>query len=118
MRATVYRSIDTANTFLGLAFPSEVLVIMVAYYAAMLTLPPGTAGLVTIACYVALRVLTMGRPPLYLQHLALFHARRALSAGRFSPAARAASHKSFPFALRRFRDVAPRSAVPSSSSTQ
>ena len=108
MRATVYRSIDTANTFLGLAFPSEVLVVLATFWATAVTLPPGTGLLITIASYVVLRVLTMGRPPLHLQHLALFHARRGLNAGRFSPGVRAASHKSFPFALRRFRDVAAR----------
>lgn len=118
MRATVYRSIDTANTFLGLAFPSEVLVVMVAYWVAAVTLPIGTAALVTLGAYVGLRLATMGRPPLHLQHLALFHARRVMSAGRFSPAARAASHKCFPFAPRRFRDVTARGVLPSSSSPQ
>ena len=116
MRATVYRSIDTANTFLGLAFPSEVLVVLATFWATAVTLPPGTGLLITIASYVVLRVMTMGRPPLHLQHLALFHARRGLNAGRFSPGARAASHTRFPFAPRRFRDVVARGIKPSGPS--
>lgn len=107
MRATVYRSIDSGNTFLGLAFPSEVLVVLSVFWGTAVTLPPGTGLLITLASYVLLRVATAGKPPLHLQHLALFHARRLVNDGRFSPGARAASHRSFPFARRLFRDLAP-----------
>lgn len=105
MRATVYRSIDTGNTFLGLAFPSEVLVVLAVFWGTAVTLPPGTGLLITLTSYVLLRVLTAGKPPLHLQHLALFHARRAFHGGRFTPGARAASHQVFPFAQRDVRDV-------------
>ena len=104
MRAPVYRSIDSANTLLGLAFPSEVLVILTVFWATAVTLPPGTGLGVTIAAYAALRAVTAGRPPLYLQHLALFGVRRRLNAGRFSPAARASCRRVFPYAETRFRD--------------
>lgn len=109
MRARVYRNIDGGASFLGLAFPSEVLVILAVFWGTALTLPPGTGMLLTIAAYVALRVSTAGRAPMFLQHFVMFHARRALHGGRFGPAARAASQKPFPFAARRFRDR-PRSA--------
>lgn len=106
MRAAVYRSIDSANTFLGLAFPTEVLVILAVFWGTAVTLPPGTGLLITLGAYVLLRVLTAGRPPLHLQHLALFHTRRALHSGRFSPGARSSARPAFPFAARRFRDLA------------
>lgn len=109
MRAPVYRSIDTGNTFLGLAFPSEVLVVLSVFWGTAVTLPPGTGLLITLASYVLLRVATAGKPPLHLQHLALFHVRRAVHGGRFAPGARAASHRLFPFAMRDVRDVQARS---------
>lgn len=107
MRATVYRSIDTANTFLGLAFPSEVLVVLAAFWFTAVTFPPMAGLAATIATYVALRLLTAGKAPMHLQHLALFHVRRLLHHGRFSPATRAASVRVFPFGGRRCRDVSP-----------
>jgi len=105
MRAQVYRSIDTANTFLGLAFPSEVLMILSVFWGTAVSLPPFTGLLVTVGAYIALRVATAGKAPLHLQHLILFRARRAFHAGRYSPASRASSSPVFPFAARRFRDL-------------
>lgn len=105
MRAPVYRSIDTANTFLGLAFPSEVLMILSVFWGTAVSLPPFTGLLLTAAAYVALRVATAGKAPLHLQHLILFRARLSIHAGRFSPASRAPRSPVFPFATRRFRDV-------------
>jgi len=99
--------VDSGNTFLGLAFPSEVLVVLTVFWSTAVTLPPGTGLLITITSYVLLRVATAGRPPLHLQHLALFYARRAVHGGRFVPGARAASHRVFPFAQRDVRDVPP-----------
>lgn len=111
MRASVYRSIDTANTFLGLAFPTEVLMILSVFWGTAVSLPPFTGLLVTGGAYTALRVATAGKAPLHLQHLILFHARKALHAGRFSPASRAPHSPAFPFAVRRFRDVPKKSAL-------
>jgi hypothetical protein len=98
VRAPVYRAIDTNNTFLGLAFPSEVLLLFVVFWAGALTLPILSVPVVTLVFYAVLRLLTAGKPPMHLQHLALFHVRRVVSQARFSPAARAASHRRFPFA--------------------
>ena len=111
MRAPVYRSIDTANTFLGLAFPSEVLMILSVFWGTAVSLPPFTGLLVTVGAYIALRAATAGKAPLHLQHLILFHARRVFHAGRYSPASRASSSLRFPFAARRFRD-APKKSTP------
>lgn len=110
MRAAVYRSIDTANTFLGLAFPSEVLVVLTVFWVTAVALPPMTGLLMTLAAYVFLRLATAGRPPQYLQHLVLFLVRRSQHSGRFSPASRAHRAPRFPFAPMKCRDVsAPRS---------
>jgi hypothetical protein len=98
MRAPVYRSIDGDNTFLGLAFPFEVLVVLVVFWATAVLLPPWTGLGVTVAAYAALRLSTMGRPPQHLMHLLSFHRRRAKHAGRFGPAARSAARVAFPFA--------------------
>lgn len=104
MRANVYRAIDTANTFLGLAFPSEVLVVLAVFW--------GTAwfpGMVTAAAtgltYLLLRLVSYGKPPMFLQHRILFSMRSSLHGGRFSPAARQRAERHFPFSSRRFRDV-------------
>lgn len=105
MRATVYRSIDSANTFLGLAFPSEVLVVLGVFWGTAVTLPPAIGLALTLTSYVVLRLATAGKPSLHLQHLTLFHARRLLSRGRFGPAVRTSAIRPFPFASRRFRDV-------------
>jgi hypothetical protein len=105
MRAPVYRSIEGGNTFLGLAFPSEVLVVLLVFWVGMLLAPPGPALLATVGMGVAMRLASIGRPPQYLQHLLLFHFRRLRSGGRFNAGARAAAQPRFPFAAYRFRDA-------------
>lgn len=105
MRARVYRNIDGGASFLGLAFPSEVLVILAVFWMTALTLPPATGLLLTLVAYAALRIGTSGRAPMFLQHSAMFHARRLLHGGRFGPAVRTNTHRAFPYAPRRFRDV-------------
>lgn len=105
MRAPVYRSIDTANTFLGLAFPSEVLMILTVFWGTAVSLPPFTGLMVTVGAYIALRVATAGKAPLHLQHLVLLHTRRVFHAGRFSPSSNARHSPAFPLAARRFRDL-------------
>jgi hypothetical protein len=97
MRAPVYRSIDAGNTLLGLAFPSEVLLVLVAFWGSAAFLKGLGSLLVTLAAYAFLRLSTLGRPPLFLQHALLFHVRRSLQGGRFSAAARAAQPR-FPHA--------------------
>jgi hypothetical protein len=98
MRAPVYRSIEATNTFLGLAFPSEVLLVLAVFWVLMLLIPPGTALLGTLGTAGGLRLATFGRPPNWLQHVLLFQLRRAQSNGRFSAAARSRLQRRFPFA--------------------
>jgi hypothetical protein len=90
---------------MGLAFPSEVLLLLAAFWGSMISLPPGPASLVTAGAYAALRLATLGRQPMFLQHLVGLHLRRLLHEGRFSAAARAASNSKFPHAAYVFRDV-------------
>ena len=104
MRAPVYRSIEGTNTFLGLAFPSEVLVVLVVFWMGFLLAPPGPALLATLGTGVALRLGSIGRPPQFFAHLLLFHFRRLRSSGRFTAGARAALQPRFPFAVYRFRE--------------
>ena len=98
MRAPVYRSIESASTFLGLAFPSEVLLVLTVFWVGALLFPAGSALLATLVTAVALRLATVGRPPHFLQHLVLFHARRLRSHGRLSAAGRTRPQKPFSFA--------------------
>lgn len=104
MRANVYRAIDTANTFLGLTFPSEVLVVLAVFWLTAWT-SAWVNTLVTVGAYVLLRLISYGKPPMFLQHRILFLMRSSLHGGRFSPAARQRVERFFPFASRRFRDV-------------
>ena len=104
MRAPIYRNIESQNTFLGLAFPTEVIVVLAAFWVSMATLPPGGALLATLGVYVALRVVGYGRAPLFLQHWVAFKGRRAISGGVLSAAARSPAPK-VPFAPYLYRDV-------------
>ena len=89
MRAPVYRNASAQNTFLGLAFPTEVLLVLTVLWVAMLTVDINLAALITIGVYVLIRVTTHGRPEAFLQHWLNFQLRRALSRGSLSAAARA-----------------------------
>ena len=104
MRANVYRAVDTSNTFLGLAFPTEVLVVLCVFWFTA-WLPGVLNAAATGGAYVLLRLASYGKPPMFLQHRILFAARASLHGGRFSPAARQRVDRVFPFSLRRFRDV-------------
>ncbi len=112
MRANVYRSIDAANTFLGLSFPFEVLLMLAFFWVTAATLPPVTGLGLTVAAYAALRASTAGRPPQHLQHLLMFHARRASHGGRFEPGARAPAAPAFAHAARRWREPSPATRSP------
>ena len=63
MRAPVYRNIESQNTFLGLAFPTEVLVVLATFWVAMALLTPGLALLTTFGAYAAIRIVGYGRAP-------------------------------------------------------
>ncbi|RKG67471.1 hypothetical protein [Corallococcus terminator] len=95
MRAPVYRDVEVRETILGLAFPSEALVVLGFTYLPLAVLDSALGSLAAlVASYIGIRALTYGRPPQYLQHLVAFHVRR-LSGGRISAANRA-RHKAFP----------------------
>ncbi len=104
MRAPVYRNIEAQNTFAGLAFPSEVLVVLGTFWVSMAVLSPGVALLCTVGVYVLLRVQGYGKAPLFLQHWLSFQARRRVGGGVLSAAARSPAPR-FPFAPYRCRDV-------------
>lgn len=104
MRAPVYRNIEQRNTFLGLAFPGELLVVLSVFWCGVLFLSPGLAVLITAGAYAVLRIAGYGRPPMFLQHFLLWQVRRAVSGGRLSAAARARRAPRFPFAVYDCRD--------------
>jgi hypothetical protein len=106
MQAPVYRNAGAQNTFMGLAFPLEVLIVIATFWPASL-LGPGPGAAVTLAVYVALRALSHGRPDSYVQHWLMQRARRALYGGRLAAAAR--SHTPmFPFGPYQVRRDAPK----------
>ena len=105
MRAPVYRGIDSGSTLLGLAFPGEVLVVLLAYWSAIYAAGPSVALLVSLGTYGVLRLGSVGKPPQHLQNSLLFHARRASAGGHFSAATRVSQSQRFPFATYDCRDV-------------
>lgn len=89
MRAPVYRDIELKETLLGLAFPSEVMVVALVAYGGVAAFDDGriTLGL-TVATYVGLRAATYGKPPGHPMHWLAWQWRR-LSGGRLCAATRA-----------------------------
>jgi hypothetical protein len=108
MRAPVYRNIEAQNTFAGLAFPTEVIVVLATFWVAIAVSTPGLALLSTLGAYAGIRIVGYGKAPLFLQHWLAFTARRFAAAGVLSAAARAPAPR-FPFAPYLCRD-APRAA--------
>ncbi len=104
MRAPVYRSIDAASTFLGLAFPTEVLLVLTVFWFTVILGTPGLALIATGATYALLRLGSAGKPPQYMQHLLAFLARSKPTRGHYSAAARSRPQPRFPFASVAFRD--------------
>ena len=109
MRAPVYRFVDARNTFLGLAFPGEVMVFLGAAWPALIFLAPSLAAGVIVAAYLGIRLLNRGRPEGFIQHWALWRARQFISQGWLSASARARA-PGFPFGESQSRDLPPRSA--------
>ena len=108
MRAPVYRFVDARNTFLGLAFPGEVIVFLCVAWPALIFLAPTIALLAIVGAYLAIRLLTRGRPEAFIQHWVLWRARQLSSRGLLSATARARA-PGFPFGDLLTRDLAPRS---------
>lgn len=100
MRATVYRDIELRETLLGLAFPSEVMIVALVAYGGVGLFDDGriTLGL-TALCYAGLRAATHGKPPGHVMHWLSWQWRR-LHGGRLCAATRA-RHPPFLHARRR-----------------
>ncbi|HEX4802164.1 MAG TPA: hypothetical protein VFV14_01565 [Myxococcaceae bacterium] len=104
MRAPVYRNIEASSTVLGLAFPTEAVLLMSSAAAAVLTLPPILSAPATLVAYVAIRFVNRGRAPAFVQHYFAWRLRRAKSSGVLSAAARVRCPR-FPFVRYEYRDV-------------
>jgi len=89
MRAPVYRHLESKNTMLGLAFPTEWMVLFVTVWTAMAMNEPNVAIALGVALYAAFRVVGAGKPEAHLQNWLLWHIRQLWTRGRLSAAARA-----------------------------
>jgi hypothetical protein len=103
MLAPVYRNVEARSTVLGLAFPTETLTVLSAFWGAILTLPPSIAALVTVAVYALVRLASLGRAPAFFQHWLAWRVRQALTEGRLSAVARSRIPR-FPFGPYEIRD--------------
>jgi hypothetical protein len=108
MRAPVYRNIETTSTVLGLAFPTEALVMMALGSLAVLLLPPLLSAITTLSTYASIRLINRGRAPAFVQHYVAWKVRQLRAQGNLSAAARVRCPK-LPFGPYEFRD-APRKA--------
>lgn len=103
MRAPVYRNIEAENTFLGLAFPTELLLVLFAYWLYLQTLPAWVGILMGVLTYALVRAVGRRRGPMFLQHWLVFTVRQRWTGGRLSAAARARCPR-FPYAEYEWRD--------------
>jgi hypothetical protein len=88
MRAPVYRSLESGNTILGLAFPTEFTVVLCAWWAGMLGGGAFVGSAVGLAACVLIRTANYGRAEGFVQHFLQFKARKLMGEGRLSAAAR------------------------------
>src|SRR5262249_38318513 len=107
MRAPVYRNIEATSTVLGLAFPTEALVMMTLGSAAVLLLHPLLSAITTLSAYTSIRLINRGRAPAFVQHFIAWKIRQLRARGNLSAAARARCPK-FPFGPYEFRDAHPK----------
>ncbi len=96
MEAPVYRHADSRATLLGLNFPGDFFVVVVASYLWLMLLRPLPFLLAVAGTHVTVALLNSGRPPQHWQHWAAFHLRRLLNGGALSAAARSRAPQ-FPF---------------------
>jgi hypothetical protein len=104
MDAPVYRHAETRATLLGLHFPGDFFVVVVASYLWLMVLRPVAFLLATAATHAAVALLNRGRPPLYWPHWLAFRLRRLLYRGQVSAAARSHAPQ-FPFGPYRSSDT-------------
>jgi hypothetical protein len=87
MRAPVYRHVEGQSTVAGVGLNAFIGLLGASLVAIQFL--PFLWSLVAIAtAYGLVRLAGRGKPPLYWQHLAVFHVRRAAAGGRLSAAAR------------------------------
>lgn len=103
MRAPVYRHIDGQSSVAGVSLTGFIALLGVSL-AAIQLLAFGPSLAVIGGAYAMLRLAGRGRPPLYWQHLVVFHVRRTAAGGRLSAAARARVPQ-YPFGSYLFRDA-------------
>ncbi len=96
MEAPVYRHADSRATLLGLNFPADFFVVVVASYLWLMLLRPLPFLLAVASTHGAVAILNGGRPPQHWQHWSAFHLRRLLHGGHVSAAARSHAPQ-FPF---------------------
>jgi len=102
MDAPVYRHAESRATLLGLHFPTDFFVVVVAGYLWLLLLRPLPSLLAVAATHGCLVLLKAGRPPQHWPHFVAFHTRRLLHRGRLSAAARSRA-PAFPYGPLRSR---------------
>jgi hypothetical protein len=96
MEAPVYRRADSRATLLGLNFPGDFFIVVVASYLWLMLLRPLPFLLAVAITHAAVALLNRGRPPQHWQHWLAFHLRRLLHGGTVSAAARSRAPQ-FPF---------------------
>ena len=88
MEAPVYRHADLRATLLGLNFPGDFFLVVVASYLWLMVLRPLPFLLAVALTHGSVVLLNTGRAPLHWQHWLAFHLRRWLYQGELSAAAR------------------------------
>jgi hypothetical protein len=96
MDAPVYRHADSRATLLGLNFPGDFFVVVVASYLWLMLLRPLPFLGAVATTHLVVALLNSGRPPQHWQHWLSFHLRRRLHGGELSAAARSRAPQ-FPF---------------------
>jgi len=104
MDAPVYRHADSRATLLGLNFPVDFFVVVVASYLWLMVLRPVAFLLAMATTHALVALLNRGRPPQHWAHAFSFHLRRLLFAAEVSAGARSAAPQ-FPFGPYRSTDV-------------
>ena len=88
MEAPVYRHADLRATLLGLNFPGDFFLVVVASYLWLMVLRPLPFLLAVSLTHASVALLNTGRPPQHWQHWFGFQLRHFLYQGELSAAAR------------------------------
>jgi hypothetical protein len=88
MEAPVYRHADLRATLLGLNFPGDFFLVVVASYFWLMVLRPLPFLLAVVLTHASVALLNTGRPPQHWQHWFGLQLRRFLYRGELSAAAR------------------------------